>query len=90
LAPRTGLDAVAKRKNPPQPLPCLVLNPYHYHSPPSSAEVKNAWSYTATPQYAFMAWCLVKHRDNFTLLYHYQTERKEGKLMFFKTIYMNI
>jgi hypothetical protein len=28
---------------------------------------KNAWSYTSTPQYAFMAWCLVKHRDNFTL-----------------------
>jgi hypothetical protein len=25
------------------------------HSPPSSAEVKNAWSYTSTPQYAFMA-----------------------------------
>jgi hypothetical protein len=36
------------------------------HSPPSSVEVKNAWSYTSTPQYVFMAWCLVKHRDNFT------------------------
>jgi hypothetical protein len=36
------------------------------HSPPSSAEVNNAWSYTSTPQYIFMAWCLVKHRDNFT------------------------
>jgi hypothetical protein len=34
---------------------------------PPSAEVKNAWSYTSTPQYAFMVWCLVKHRDNFTL-----------------------
>jgi hypothetical protein len=34
------------------------------HSPPSSAEVKNAWSYTSTPQYVFMAWCLVKHRDH--------------------------
>jgi hypothetical protein len=33
------------------------------HSPPPSAEVKNAWSYTSTPHYAFMAWCLVKHRD---------------------------
>jgi hypothetical protein len=32
------------------------------YSPPSSAEVKNAWSYTSTPQYVFMAWCLVKHR----------------------------
>jgi hypothetical protein len=36
------------------------------HSPPSSAKVKNTWSYTSTPQYVFMAWCLVKHRDNFT------------------------
>jgi hypothetical protein len=36
------------------------------HSPPSSAEVKNVWSYTSTPQYVFIAWCLVKHRDNFT------------------------
>jgi len=30
------------------------------HPPPSSAEVKNEWSYTSTPQYAFMAWCSVK------------------------------
>jgi hypothetical protein len=30
------------------------------HSPPSSAEVKNAWSYTST-QYAFMALCSVKN-----------------------------
>jgi hypothetical protein len=37
------------------------------HSPPPSAEVKNVWSYTSSPQYVFMAWCLVKHRDKFTL-----------------------
>jgi hypothetical protein len=30
------------------------------HSPPSSAEVKNAWKYSSIPQYAFMAWCLVE------------------------------
>jgi hypothetical protein len=36
------------------------------HSPPSSAVVTNAWSYTSTPQYVFMPWCLVKHRDIFT------------------------
>jgi hypothetical protein len=30
------------------------------HSLPSNAGVKNAWSYTSTPSYAFMAWCLVK------------------------------
>jgi hypothetical protein len=38
------------------------------HSPPSSAEVRNAWSYTSSPQYVFMAWCLVKHRDNFIFI----------------------
>jgi len=37
------------------------------HSAPSSAEVKNEWRYTSTPYYAFIAWCLVKHRDNCTL-----------------------
>jgi hypothetical protein len=36
------------------------------HSPPSSTEVKNAWSYTSTPLYVFMTWRLVKHRDSFT------------------------
>jgi hypothetical protein len=39
------------------------------HSLPSSADVKNAWSYTSTPQYVFMAWCSVKHRDNFTFTF---------------------
>jgi hypothetical protein len=37
------------------------------HSLPSSAEVKNVWSYTFTPPYLFMVWYLVKHRDNFIL-----------------------
>jgi hypothetical protein len=32
------------------------------HSPPSSAKVKNEWSYTFTPPYVFMEWYLVKHR----------------------------
>jgi len=30
------------------------------HAPPSSREFKNAWSYTYTPQYVFVAWCSVK------------------------------
>jgi len=30
------------------------------HSPPSSTEVNNAWSYNSTPQYFFIAWCEVK------------------------------
>jgi hypothetical protein len=32
------------------------------HSPPSSTEIKNAWSYTSIPLYVFMAWCLIKDR----------------------------
>jgi hypothetical protein len=36
------------------------------HSPSSRAEVKNMWKYTIIPPYAFMAWCLIKHRDKFT------------------------
>jgi len=35
-----------------------------YHSPLSSAEVKNAWSLISTPQYVFMEWCLIKYRNN--------------------------
>jgi hypothetical protein len=38
------------------------------HKPPSSAEVKNMGRCNSTPQYVFMAWCLVKQRDNFTHL----------------------
>jgi hypothetical protein len=30
------------------------------HSPPSSATIMNAWNYSSTPQYVFMAWCLIK------------------------------
>jgi hypothetical protein len=29
------------------------------HSPTTSAQVKNTWMYTSTPQQVFMAWCLV-------------------------------
>jgi hypothetical protein len=31
------------------------------HSPTPRPESKTAWWYTSTPQYVFMAWCLVKH-----------------------------
>jgi hypothetical protein len=48
------------------------------HSPPSSAEVKNAWIYTSTPQYIFISWRLIKLRGNFTfkftsISYEYNT-----------------
>jgi hypothetical protein len=39
------------------------------HSPPSSAEVKNAWICTSTPQFAFVVWCSVKESTGTTLPY---------------------
>jgi len=38
------------------------------HSPPSSAVVKNAWSFISTNQYALMAWCSVKAKGQLYLL----------------------
>jgi hypothetical protein len=38
------------------------------HSSLPSTEVKNVWSYTSTPTHLFMAWYLIKHRDNVTFL----------------------
>jgi hypothetical protein len=40
------------------------------NSSPSVAEVKNVWRCTFTPQYVFIAWCLVKHRNYFTFTLH--------------------
>jgi hypothetical protein len=37
------------------------------HSPSSSAEIRNEWSYTSTSLYVFMASCLIKQKDKFTL-----------------------
>jgi hypothetical protein len=43
-------------------------------SPPSSAEVKNAWSYTSTPPLRLhgvvLSYEKKKHRDNFTFYFH--------------------
>jgi hypothetical protein len=41
------------------------------HSPPSRAEVKNAWSYTSIPPYVYMVWCLVKHQEQLYLTLPY-------------------
>jgi len=35
------------------------------HSPQSSAEAKNAWSYNSVPSYVSMGWCLVRYRLRF-------------------------
>jgi hypothetical protein len=50
-----------------------VKRPVHEadHSPPSSAEVKNAWSYTSTPPIRLHSVVLSKkkHRDNFAFAF---------------------
>jgi len=35
----------------------------HLHIMPM---LKNAWCYTCTPQYVFVMWCFVNHKDKFT------------------------
>jgi hypothetical protein len=47
------------------------------HSPPSSTEVKNACSYTSISQNIFMAWWLVKQKNNF-MFYFTFNEFLEG------------
>jgi hypothetical protein len=42
--------------------------------PGPSVEVKNAWRYTSTHQQVFMAWCSLKHRDNFTFTFQTNVE----------------
>jgi len=37
------------------------------NSPPSGAGVKNAWSYTSTPQYMFTMWCLISNGNDMIL-----------------------
>jgi hypothetical protein len=39
------------------------------HSPPPSAEIEECVELYLHSQYVFMAWCLVKHRDNFTFTF---------------------
>jgi len=39
------------------------------HPSPSSSKVKECMElYIHSPNYAFMAWCLIKHRANFTII----------------------
>jgi hypothetical protein len=37
-------------------------------APPSFSKFKNSWSYTATPPYAYMAWCLTKDVTSLPLI----------------------
>jgi hypothetical protein len=38
------------------------------YSPSSVGEVKNVWNYTSIPPYVIIAWCIIKHKDNFTFI----------------------
>jgi hypothetical protein len=51
-----GLDDVVRGNSPAPNGPVIGV---------SSAEVKNAWSYTSTPTFTIMAWCLMDQRDGF-------------------------
>jgi hypothetical protein len=46
------------------------------HSPPTSAEVKNTWSYTSSPQYVFMACYSVKTAGTTLEIYCYYGSRR--------------
>jgi hypothetical protein len=45
------------------------LESYADHSHSYSAELENAWSYMSASPYVFMTWCLLKHRNKFTVPY---------------------
>jgi hypothetical protein len=53
------------------------------HSPLCSAEVKNARSYTSGSQYVFVAWFLVKHRDNTHAKMNFPSAKWTQKLIHF-------
>jgi len=53
-------------------LPCSQ-KPASDHSPPSSAKVTNAWSYTSIPNMPSWHDAALKHRDNFTFYLHHVT-----------------
>jgi hypothetical protein len=46
-------------------------------SPPSGAEVKNGGIALSLPPHVFMAWYLIKHRDNFNFFTWYSARRTE-------------
>jgi hypothetical protein len=54
------------------------------HSPPTRAEEKNAWSYTSTPQYAFLALCSVKAQGQLSLRWamgRYRMSKNPGAVL---------
>jgi hypothetical protein len=62
---RSGAHIPSHQKRVVEVLSLGVKQPGHEadNSSPSTAKVKNAWHYTSTLPYIFMAWCLIKHKD---------------------------
>jgi hypothetical protein len=52
-----------------------------HHSPPSSTEVKNAWSYTSTPPHVFVGAVLSSVQGQFTFNLTYTTEYEFGQTL---------
>jgi hypothetical protein len=44
----------------------LSILPEAEDSPPSQCRGQECWSYTSSPPYIFIPWCLVTHKHNFT------------------------
>jgi hypothetical protein len=84
VGPRVVLGKVVKRKipsprresNPRTPIIQPVAQCYTDWAImallPSSTKVKNAWNYTSTPAYVYVAWKLVKLKDNSIFTYRVQ------------------
>jgi hypothetical protein len=49
------------------------------HSPPYSAEIKECVELYLHSRNVFMAWCLVKHRDNLTFCLYFLVARTKVK-----------
>jgi len=43
---------------------CHWQNRWADHSPPSTDKLKNVWNYASTSPHTFVAWCLIKQREN--------------------------
>jgi hypothetical protein len=67
-APRICLFATAFRPN-LGPTRSHIGSPFRGRKADLKSQVKHAWGYTFTPTYTFMAWCLIKHKDNFTFTF---------------------
>jgi hypothetical protein len=50
-------------------LPLEIKRPGREANNPPTAEIKNEWKYTSIHSYIFVALCIIKHSDQFTIMY---------------------